>query len=139
MFRRVLVPVDLTDRHGPVLDLAARLASDPGAEVVVLHVIELVHGLSREDDPAFYRRLEAKAKESVDRLVGALAQKKARARAEILYGNRVLKVTEFAHQWPADLIVLASRPFDPARPGVALASLSHQVGLLAPCPALLVK
>jgi nucleotide-binding universal stress UspA family protein len=139
MFQRILVPVDLTDRHGPALDIAARLATESGGEVVVLHVIELVYGLPREEDPPFYRRLETKANEYVGRLVQALEWKKIKVHSEILYGNRVAEITVFARQSGTDLIVLASHPFHPARPQAGWGSLSHQIGLLASCPVLLVK
>ncbi len=138
MFRKILVPVDLTDRHGPTLDLAARLAAGSG-EVVLLHVIEVIRGLSREDDPAFYQRLETRANRHVGRLVEALRGKQVAARAEVLYGDRVAEILRCAVREGADLVALASHPVDPARPGEGWGTLSHRVGLLAPCPVLLVK
>ena len=39
VFERVLVPVDLTDRNRRALEVASRMAGDPG-EVTLLHVIE---------------------------------------------------------------------------------------------------
>jgi nucleotide-binding universal stress UspA family protein len=139
MFQRILVPVDLTDRHGPALEIAARVAKESAGEVVMLHVIELVQGIPREEDPPFYRRLESKAKEYVDKLVDSLRSKKVKARSEILFGNRVVEITSFARELGTDLIVLASHRFDPARPTAGWGSLSHQVGVLASCPVLLVK
>lgn len=138
MFRKVLVPVDLTDRHGRVLDLAARLASG-GGEVVVLHVIEMVQGLTREEDPAFYQRLEAKAIGQVAQLADALRAKKVTARGEVLYGDRVGEILDFASRDGTDLIALASHPVDRSPPGGGWVTLSYQVGLLATCPVLLVK
>ncbi len=138
MFHKIVVPVDLTDRHGPVLDLAARLASG-SAEVVVLHVIEVLHGLGREGDPEFYRRLETKANRHVGLMVEALRGKKVTARGEVLYGDRADEIVRFARQEGADLIALASHPVDPARPGAGWGTLSYRVGLLATCPVLLVK
>ncbi len=138
MFRKIVVPVDLTDRHGPALDLVARLA--PGsAEVILLHVIEVIHGLSQEEDSDFYRRLEAKANRHVARLVEALRAKKVTARGVILYGDRSDEIVRFARREGADLIALASHPVDPARPGAGWGTLSYRVGLMATCPVLLVK
>jgi nucleotide-binding universal stress UspA family protein len=139
MFRQILVPVDLTDRHSAAVEIVGRLAKESDAEVVILHVIELVQGLPREEDPPFYRRLEVKAKENVSRLVEALREKKVKVRSEIVFGNRVAEITSFARQNGTDLIVLASHRIDPARPGAGWGSLSHQVGVLATCPVLLVK
>jgi nucleotide-binding universal stress UspA family protein len=139
MFQKILVPVDLTDRHGAALDIAARLATESEGEVVILHVIELVQGLTREEDPPFYRRLEMKANEYITHLVEALEWKKVKVHNEILYGNRVAEIVAFARRTGTDLIVLASHPFDPSQPAANWGSLSHQVGLLATCPVLLVK
>jgi nucleotide-binding universal stress UspA family protein len=135
MFQRILVPVDLTDRHGPTLDLAARLVGS-GGEVIVLHVIEVLRGLTREEDPGFYRRLEEKGKRHVDRLVEALRGKKVAARGQVLFGDRVGEIVGFAAQEKSDLIAHAT---DPARPWAGMGSLSYQVGHLAACPVLLVK
>ncbi|MCK6529197.1 universal stress protein [Myxococcota bacterium] len=38
VFRRILVPVDFSETSGRALDLAARLARDLGASIVLLHV-----------------------------------------------------------------------------------------------------
>jgi nucleotide-binding universal stress UspA family protein len=138
MFQRILVPVDLTDRHGPTLELAARLASS-GGEVIVLHVIEVVRGLTREEDSGFYRRLEEKGKRHVDKLVEALRAKQVTARGQVLYGDRVGEIVGFASREKADLVTLASHAADLARPWTGLGSLSYQVGHLAACPVLLVK
>ena len=137
MFQKVLVPVDLTDRHGPTLDLAARLAGS--GEVVVLHVIEVIQGLSRESDPAFYRRLEAKANEFVGKLVDGLKQKNVTARGEVRFGNRLGEILGFASREGADLVALASHAVDLAQPGAGPGTLSYRVSWLARCPVLLVK
>jgi nucleotide-binding universal stress UspA family protein len=63
MFQRILLPVDLSDRHEAALKAAAELARGSGAEVVLLHVIELIPGLSIEGEKPFYARLEWKARE----------------------------------------------------------------------------
>jgi hypothetical protein len=79
--------VDLTDRHGATLELTARLVAG-GREVVGLHVIEVIRGLTREEDPDFYRRLEEKANRHVGVQVEALRGKNVAARGEVRYGNR---------------------------------------------------
>jgi nucleotide-binding universal stress UspA family protein len=138
MFTKIVVPVDLTERHGPTLDLAARLTAATG-EVVVLHVIEVIQGLGREEDPAFYRRLEAVANAKIGRLVESLRGKKVKARGEVQFGNRLGEIIACARREGADLIALASHAVDPSRPGAGWGTLSYQVGLLAACPVLLVK
>jgi hypothetical protein len=54
MFKRLLLPVDLTDKHASVVATAADLAQHAGGSMTLLHVIELIPGLSREEDRDFY-------------------------------------------------------------------------------------
>ena len=45
MFHKILLPLDLTDRHQAALALAAELAGAQEGEIVLLHVIEVPPGL----------------------------------------------------------------------------------------------
>jgi universal stress protein A len=139
MFKQILVPVDLTDAHGQTLDIAGRLAALGGGEVTLLHVIELLHGLSREEDPDFYRRLERKARAHLERLIRRLQGLPGSGRFEIRYGNRGREIIRTAQDLGADLIVLTSHRIDPTDPETRWGSLSYKVGLLAQCPVFLVK
>src|SRR5262249_46848850 len=138
MFKKVLVPVDLTDTHQQALDIAARLAT-PGGDVVVLHVIELLHGLSREEEPDFYRRLERKARAHLERLLPRLGAQPVPAVAEVLYGERAREIIRYALERGVDLIVLTSHRVEPANPETRWGGLSYKIGFLAPCPVMLVK
>ncbi|HEY8504342.1 MAG TPA: universal stress protein, partial [Gemmataceae bacterium] len=68
MFKKILLPVDLSDRHGRALEMAADLAARDGGELLLLHVVEEIPGLGRDEDPAFYERLERKATAHLKRL-----------------------------------------------------------------------
>jgi nucleotide-binding universal stress UspA family protein len=46
MFTKILVPVDLSNRHQQALEAAANLAKQSGAEITLLHIIEVITGLS---------------------------------------------------------------------------------------------
>jgi nucleotide-binding universal stress UspA family protein len=138
MFAKVMVPVDLTDRHQPALALAAKLLA-PGGEVVVLHVIEVIHGLSREEEPTFYQRLERKAVAHLDRLVSHLKGLGASARSSVVFGERVPEVLAQAEREKVGLIVLSSHPVEATAPGASWASMSYLIGIAARCPVLLVK
>jgi len=50
MFQKILVPLDMTFKHRRAIDTAAELARQSGGEVVLLHVIELLHGMTRGRD-----------------------------------------------------------------------------------------
>lgn len=62
-FQRILCPVDFSETSGKALQLAERLASASGAEVIVLHVFDLPAsydhpGQTRPIDPAVRDQLE---------------------------------------------------------------------------------
>jgi Universal stress protein family len=50
MFPKILWPVDLTDRHQQALDIAGELATQSRGAVTLLHVVEVVPGLSMEEE-----------------------------------------------------------------------------------------
>lgn len=139
MFKKILLPVDLTDKHKPALDAAADLARQHGGEIVLLHVIETIPGLAMEEDRDFYGRLEKKARAHLGRLGEQLKQHLVAWQTEVLYGNRVPEIVRFAAARNIDLIVLTSPRLDPADPQAGWGSLSYKIGLLCPCPVLLVK
>ncbi len=139
MFQKILIPVDLADRHESALAIAARLVTPHVGEVTVLHVIEVLHGLPREEDPKFYQRLEEKSRNQLDVLATRLKEKGVNARPVILYGERVPEILRYTVQESVDLIVLSSHPLEPGKPGGGLGTMSHLIGAAARCPVMLVK
>jgi nucleotide-binding universal stress UspA family protein len=139
MFTKILLPVDLSDRHGRALETAAELALQGGGTITFLHVIEVITGSSMEEEKAFYSRLEKAAREHLRRLGEVLTQQRVAWQAEVLFGHRVPAVARYAREAGSDLIVLTAPQFDPENPGAGWGSLSYRISLLSPCPALLVK
>ncbi len=139
MFKRLLLPVDLTDKHAGVIATAADLAQQSGGSVTLVHVIELIPGLSREEDRAFYDRLEKTAQAHMDHLGQALTARKIAWQAALRFGHRVQETVRFAQEQHSDLIVLTAPTFDPAHPTVGWGSLSFKISVLSPAPVLLVK
>jgi nucleotide-binding universal stress UspA family protein len=139
MFRKILIPTDLTDRHATTLEIVAGLAGAQGAEVTLLHVIELIHDLPREEEKAFYDRLERKAADHLEGLLAGLRRQQVTSRAAILFGERVPQTLSYAEQHGIDLIVLSSHAVDLTHPGGGWGTMSYQIGIAARCPVLLVK
>jgi universal stress protein A len=139
MFKKILLPVDLTDRHARVLDVAAELASRSGGDVILLHVIETIAGLSMQEEQDFYRRLERAAQAHLQRLGKHLAERKVPWQAVIQYGNRAPESVRYAQEAAADLIILTAPRLDPAVPSAGWGSMSYRIGILSQCPVLLVK
>jgi nucleotide-binding universal stress UspA family protein len=139
MFHRILLPVDLTDKHQPALDIAAELVEKGHGELTLLHVIELIPGLDRQEEKGFYDRLEQSAQQHLDGLAGICKKRRLAVQTKILYGNRAAETARFARDSSAELIVLTAPRLDPADPAGSWGSLSYKISLLASCPVLLVK
>jgi nucleotide-binding universal stress UspA family protein len=139
MFKRILIPLDLTDKHQPVLNMAGEMAGQSGGEVILLHVIESIPGLPAEELAGFYRRLEKSAREHLQRSGQQLGKEQVSWTSEVLIGPRVQEIVRYAAEVDADLILVTAPRLDPDHAGAGWASLSWKIGLLAPCPVLLVR
>jgi nucleotide-binding universal stress UspA family protein len=139
MFKKILVPLDLTFKHRQAIDTAAELARQSGGEVILLHVIELLHGMPRAEEKEFYDRLERAAQVHLDKHLIDLKEHNVPCRQEVLFGVRGVEVLRRARSLGADLIVLTSPRIDPDHPENGWGSLSFKLGIFASCPVLLVK
>jgi nucleotide-binding universal stress UspA family protein len=138
VFKHILVPVDLSDRHQHALEAAACLARESHGEVTLLHVIESIPGpWPQECD--FYKRIAELAHNHLTSLSRSLEADQVLGRKEIVYGNRAHEIVCYALEAGIDLIVLSSRRIDPSDPNAGWGPVSHQVGILSQCPVLLVK
>jgi hypothetical protein len=116
------------------------LAGPSGGEVFLLHVIEVIPGLSMKEERAFYNRLERMARSHLDRWGKRLEERKVAWRAEVLFGNRAPLSVQYATEVAADLIILTAPQLNPATPGAGWGSMSYKVGLLSrTIPVLLIK
>lgn len=139
MFRKVLVPLDMTFKHRRAVDTAIELIQRSGGEAVLLHVIEMLHGMPRSEEQEFYDRLETAAQTHVERHLVLFKEKEVPCRKEIRFGVRAAEVLRLAQSMDADLIILTAPRIDPQDPADSWGSLSYKLGFLAPCPVLLVK
>lgn len=139
MFKRILLPLDLSGKHQHAVDTAMDLAGAGGGEVTLLHVIEVIAGLSMEEEKDFYQRLEKAARKHIEQLGSQLKQRRLSCRGEVRYGNRGPEIVRYAVETKTDLIVLTSPRLDPHNPGAGWASLSWKIAALSPCPVLFVK
>jgi nucleotide-binding universal stress UspA family protein len=139
MFKKILVPIDLTDKHQRTLEIAAHLAGQAGGEVTLVHVIELIPGLAMEDERPFYDRLERMARKHFEHLAPQLAQRKVQWHTQVLYGPRAQTVVRHALESGTDLIAVSSHAIDLTNPAAGWGSVSYQISILSQCPVLLVK
>lgn len=138
MFRKLLVPVDLTPKNARAVEVARDLALQSGGEVLLLHVIETLD-LPFEELEDFYDRLQEQATMRMKPYARVLDEAGVTVSGHILYGSRHEKVLEFAEENSADVIIVDSHRIEPGKPGKGFATLSYRIALAASCPVLLVK
>lgn len=136
-FQRVLAPVDLGERSRDALSRGLAV-SGPEAEIDLLHVIERIEGEVGELDD-FYRRLEDRARDELERLAGEVAKSGRSVRSEVVVGGRVEEIVDAADRLGCDLIVMASHRLEQEGASRDWFTISYRVAVLAPCSVLLVK
>ncbi len=139
MFRKILVPVDLTDTHARSIQIAGDLALAGEGEVTLIHAIELIAGVDMEEEKEFYDRLEQSARQHMERLGKDLGARKVSWKSKVVYGPRAQEIVSYVGEAESDLILLTSHRIDLEAPGSGWGSLSYKIGILSPCPVLLVK
>lgn len=139
MFRRIMVPVDLSNRDAPALGVAVRMAQQSGGSVTLLHVIETLQDTGYDEYRSFYDRLERQAREKMQRLWETFIPSGVEVMQQIVFGRRAEAIIHYAMKHTMDLIVLTSHKIDLQRPGEGWGTISHRVGILSQCPVLLVK
>jgi universal stress protein A len=138
-FKKLLVPLDLSDKHRPALEAAINLIAGRKGTITLLHVIEVIAGLPREEEQPFYNRLEKSARRHLERVGATLKKQGVNWRSETLYGNRAVEIVRYAKKTGADLIVLTAPRMERDNPTAGWGSLSYKVSILSFCPVLLVK
>ena len=139
MFHHILIPADLTDRTSPAADMARDLAKSAHAHITLLHVIETVSGASYDEFASFYKDIEGRASRHLIALASRFEGSGLEVGRSVVYGKPAEEIVGFAVREHVDLIVLASHRIDLSRPGYGWGTLSYRIGVLAPCPVLLVK
>ncbi|HEX4498170.1 MAG TPA: universal stress protein [Thermoanaerobaculia bacterium] len=141
MFRKILVPVDFTDKNEAALDSAVQIAAAQGvdAEITLLHVIETIEHIDFKEMKDFYERLELQDAAKLFALEGRLEERGAKVRHQILFGKRAETIVRYAEEMAIDLMVLSSHKVDRDHPALGLGTLGYGIAIVARCPVLLVK
>jgi nucleotide-binding universal stress UspA family protein len=142
MFRKILVPVDFTDKNEPALEAALQMAQhrDSGeAEITLLHVIETIEHIGFEEMGDFYRGLETRAGAKLSVMEDRFRNAGVKVYHEILYGKRAETIIHYAEEREMGLIVLSSHKVDRDHPALGWGTISYRIAIVARCPVLLVK
>lgn len=145
MLRRILVPVDFSERSLQALDYAVELGRPFGAELLVIFVVEPVYYATPADlygaSANLSMLLEEQMRigeEQLAELGRRLAKRKVKHRTFLDAGVPYQMITDRAGSLKADLIVMATH----GRTGLShllLGSVAERVVRNASCPVLTVR
>jgi nucleotide-binding universal stress UspA family protein len=139
MFNNILVPSDLSEKSIKALEIALDMADKGDSMITFLHIIERIEDPDEDELKSFYDRLASRARLKMKEMVSPYAKRKTRIDNEIIFGNRVGEIVDFASKHAIDLIVLSSHKLKKADAVMDWATISYKVGILAPCPVMMVK
>lgn len=142
LVRRLLVPVDLSERSARALAYACELATTTGAAVDVLYVVPGPGQLRSAIDGYLGRPLPhaggdelARARVELEELVRRVAPPATAPRAIVDSGDAAAVIVRTAAETPSDLIVMATRGHRGVGE-VLFGSVTHKVVTCARCPVL---
>ena len=142
MFKKILVPVDFTDKNEAALNSAIEIADRSNgeeSEVTLLHVIETIEHIEFDEMSDFYRGLETRAAARLFALEERLQKAGVQARHDILFGKRAETIVRYAEEHGTDLVILSSHKVDRDHPALGWGTISYRVAIVVRCPVLLVK
>ena len=139
MFHHILVPTDLSGHTDRAAEMARDMGRAAGARITLFHAIETLSGASYDEFESFYRELEERASQHLTVMTSRFEGSGLDVARAVVYGRPAEEIVRFAVDNHVDLIVLASHPIDLSRAGHGWGTLSYKIGVLAPCPVLLVK
>ena len=142
MFRKILVPVDFTEKNEAALKSAIEIAGrgdGEGSEIILFHVVETIDHIDFNEMSDFYRGLETRASARIFTLEEDLKRQGLRVRNEVLFGKRAETIVSYAEEKAVDLMILSSHKVDRDHPALGLGTLSYRIAIVARCPVLLVK
>jgi nucleotide-binding universal stress UspA family protein len=139
MFTRILVPLDLSSRNERALRTAFALARQNRGSVTLVHVIQELVGARDRQVQAFYRRLLRTAESKLVQAARRFGRSDVRVRTEVVIGDPPAEIVRAVRRHRASLVVMGSHRVDPRWGTRGWGTISHRVGIIVPCPVLLVK
>ena len=138
MFKKIMVPIDLSDAKNPAIQIAKRIATQNKAELTLLHVIEKIEYLPSDETKTFYARLKRRGSERLRKIADKI-DSDSEIVTKIILENRAKSIVEYAAENRIDLIVMNSHRIDLKEPNRGWGTISYKVAILSQCPVLLVK
>jgi nucleotide-binding universal stress UspA family protein len=139
-FERILFPTDFSDSAAHAQEYALSLARQYGAELRIIHVVQLYTYLFDfgMDNSAQYEAVTATLKKMLDDLLDTLAGEPIPVTGDLIQGDPVAEIVRVAREEAADLIVMGTHG-RAALEHALLGSVAEKVVRKAPCPVLTVR
>jgi nucleotide-binding universal stress UspA family protein len=140
---RIVCAVDFSKHSDYALGYAVALAKTFGAELKLLHVVELpflpAYSLAGVPDLSIpVSQVEAAARKQMDEVLERCRQEWGKTEGEVRTGAPFIEIISYAKEVVADLIVLSTHGRTGLR-HMLIGSVAEKVVRKAPCPVLSVK
>lgn len=140
MFNNILVPTDLSDKSVKALEIATGMAKGKNRVITLLHVVETIEDDEGDEEfQVFYDKLADRAKKKMEGMAKKFDSSDYNVTCEIIYGKRVSEIVKYASENGIDLIILSSHKLENMDSPDGWATISYRVGILSPCPVMMVK
>lgn len=145
MYKKILVPLDGSEKANDAAEHAVELAARIGAEVTLYHVIPaLPPYVNRYGDhlggayQQIHNELQATGEETLQKARANFAKSGVKLDVKILWGNPAEEICREAKEGDFDLIVMGSRGLGEIK-GFIMGSVSNRVVRHASTPVLVVR
>lgn len=140
---QILVPLDFSDFSSQALTVARSIASDIGATIRALHVIEEVihpsfYVTGQTALSSWYPEIEATSVKEMQKLAERAGGQNVPLEFHVKEGRAAVDIVSFAKRNNIQLIVMASHGLTGIE-HFLLGSVTEKVVRLAPCPVLVIK
>ena len=141
--KRILCPVDFSQSSDYALQYALDLARSFGAQLTLLHVVEVPflpsYAMAGVPDLSLpLEQIEEGARKGLDRMAEQCRQKYGKVDTELRTGTAFMEIITFAREINADLLVVGTH----GRTGLShliIGSVAERVVRKAPCPVLSIR
>ena len=141
MYETVLVPTDGSDTVEQTLPHALRLASDTGAKIEVVYVVDTraIHASEPDERETVEAELETEGETAVEVVADRAAAEGIECETAIRRGTPDKEIVRHAEETDTDVIVIGTDGKTPREKLQALGSVSERVVDNAPIPVFVIK
>jgi nucleotide-binding universal stress UspA family protein len=136
--KKIVCPTDFSEGSFRALAEASELALQFGAEIYLVHIIELLPPTTDPGLPSLQQELHEESEETLRKIAEPLTAKGVRTQTAIADGDAATEIVHMAQELAADLIVIATHGNTGWR-HLAFGSVTEKVVRLATCPVLTIR